>query len=89
LIQPFAPPRDPILILILNLLLGGGGGSILMGQKPKGIVMIVVFLVVAFPTCFAASGLVALFGAIDGYMQARALEAGHAIGQWTFFNDHR
>ncbi len=89
LIQPASPPRDPVLILILNLLLAGGVGSILIGQKTKGIVAMVLFFAVGFPTCFAASGLVALAAAIDGYMQARALEAGHPIGPWTFLDTHR
>jgi hypothetical protein len=83
-----APPRDPILVFILNLLLAGGAGSILIGQARKGIVFIVIFLAVAWPTCFAASGLVALFAAIDGYLQARTLAAGHPIGEWTFFDRH-
>ena len=28
-------------------------------------------------------------GAIDGYLQAMQLQAGHPSAQWTFFNDHR
>lgn len=86
MIQPASPPRDPVLILILNLLLAGGAGSIVLGQRAKGIVAIALFFAVGFPTCFAASGLIAIGGAIDGYLQARQLEAGRAIGPWTFFN---
>jgi hypothetical protein len=32
---------------------------------------------------------VGAFGAVDGYLQAMQLKAGHPLGQWTFFNDHR
>ena len=78
-----------MLILILNLLLFGGVGYIVMGQKTKGIVAIIVALVIAIPTCGAGSLLVGALGAVDGYLQAMQLKAGHPVGQWTFFNDHR
>src|SRR5688572_5100695 len=89
LVYPTNPPKDPILILILNLLLFGGVGYIIMGQKTKGIVAIIVSLVIAIPTCFAGSLAIGAFGAVDGYLQAMQLKAGHPVGQWTFFNDHR
>ena len=76
-------------MLILNLLLLGGVGYIILGQKTKGIVAIVVYLVVAIPTCGVGSGLVSIAAAIDGYLQAQQLQQGHPVGQWTFFNDHR
>jgi len=80
---------DPILVLVLNLLICGGVGSILLGQKTKGIVAIVAWVILFFVTCGAASGLVALIAAIDGYLQAQQLRQGHPIGEWTFFNGHR
>lgn len=89
LVYPANPPKDPIIVLILNLLLLGGIGYIILGQKTKGIVAIVVWLVIALPTCGAGSGLLAVFTAIDGYLQAQQLQAGHPVGQWTFFKDHR
>jgi hypothetical protein len=89
LVYPTTPPKDPILMLVLNLLLLGGVGYIIMGQKLKGIVAIIIYVVVAIPTCGAGSGLLAVAAAIDGYMQAQQLQAGHPIAQWTFFNDHR
>ena len=89
LVYPTTPPKDPILVLLLNLLLFGGVGYIVMGQKTKGIVAIVVALIIAIPTCGAGSLLIGAFGAIDGYLQAQQLQAGHPVGQWTFFNDHR
>ena len=43
LVRPTQPPKDPIMVLILNLLAFGGVGYIIMGQKMKGYVAIVVF----------------------------------------------
>jgi hypothetical protein len=89
LVYPTTPPKDPILVLVLNLLVAGGVGYIIMGQKVKGIVAIVAWLVLLVVTCGAGSGLVSIVAAIDGYMQAQQLQAGHPVGPWTFFNDHR
>ena len=89
LVYPATPPKDPILVLVLNLLLLGGVGYIILGQKMKGIIAIVLYIVVAIPTCGAGSGLIAIVAAIDGYMQAQQLQAGHPVAQWTFFQDHR
>jgi TM2 domain-containing membrane protein YozV len=89
LVYPENPPKDPILILLLNLFVFGGVGSIVMGQKTKGIVYIVVALVIAIPTCGLGSIAIGALGAVDGYLQAQQLKAGHPVGQWTFFNDHR
>lgn len=89
LVYPTTPPKDPILVLILNLLVAGGVGYIIMGQKVKGIVAIVAWVILVIPTCGAASGLISIVTAIDGYMQAQQLQAGHPVGPWTFFNDHR
>lgn len=89
LVYPTTPPKDPILVLVLNLLVAGGVGYLIMGQKMKGIVAIVSWVVLLFVTCGAGSGLVAIVAAIDGYLQAQQLQAGHPVAQWTFFNDHR
>ena len=88
LVYPTQPPKDPILVLVLNLLVLGGLGYIIMGQKTKGIVAIVIW-VCGLATCGIVSGLVAIAGGIDGYMQAQLLQQGHPVGQWTFFNDHK
>ena len=89
LIYPTTPPKDPVLVLVLNLLVAGGVGYLIMGQKVKGIVAIGVWIVGLIFTCGAASGLVAIVAAVDGYLQAQQLQAGHPVGPWTFFNDHR
>ena len=88
LIYPSQPPKDPIVVMILNLLVAGGVGYIIMGQKTKGIVAIVVWLV-GLVACGIPSGLVSILGAIDGYLQTQQLQQGHPVGQWTWFNDHK
>jgi len=88
LIYPTTPPKDPILVMVLNLLVAGGVGYIIMGQKTKGIVAIVVW-VVGWAACGIPSGLVSILGAIDGYLQAQQLQQGHPVGEWTFFSDHK
>ncbi len=89
LIQPSQPPKDPILVCVLNLFLFGGVGSIIMGQKTKGIVAIVACIALAIPTCGIGGLAVALVGAIDGYLQAQELQQGRPIGQWTWFQQHK
>src|SRR5438309_2367342 len=89
LVYPQQPPKDPIVILVLNLIVAGCLGYFMIGQKMKGIVSLVVWLILIIPTCGAGSGLIAVVTAIDGFMQAQALQAGHPIAEWTFFKDHR
>src|SRR5687768_9649071 len=71
LVYPTTPPKDPILVMVLNLLVAGGVGYIIMGQKTKGIVAIVAYVILLFVTCGAGSAVVALVAAIDGYLQAQ------------------
>ena len=89
IIRPTQPPKDPILICVLNLLVVGGVGYIIMGQKVKGIVAIVAWLILLVPpSCGTLSGAVAIFAAIDGYLQAEQLKQGKSIGPWTWFQQH-
>jgi hypothetical protein len=86
IIQPTQPAKDPILICVLNLLVLGGLGYFMIGQKTKGIVAVVAWLVLlAPPSCGSLSGVLAIVAAIDGYFQAQALQQGKPVGQWTFF----
>jgi hypothetical protein len=90
LIPPAQPPKDPILILVLNLILLCVGYFII-GQWQKGLVAIAAALVLMIGTCFIATPavpLIAIFTAIDGYMQAEQLKSGHSVRQWTFFQNH-
>src|SRR5215510_6375015 len=89
LIPPTQPAKDPILILVLNLLVAGCVGYFMIGQKNKGIVAVIAW-VIGFvpPLCGTVSGLVCIVAAIDGYLQAQQLQQGHPVRQWSFFNDH-
>src|SRR5436853_7865862 len=60
LVYPQQPPKDPILILVLNLLVAGCLGYFMIGQKMKGIVSLIAVLVLAIPTCGAGSLLVSV-----------------------------
>ena len=88
-IQPSQPPKDPILICVLNLLVLGGVGYLIMGQKMKGIIAMVAWVILLVPpSCGTLSGVVAVVAAIDGYLQAQQLQQGKPIGQWTWFQNH-
>lgn len=89
LIQPTQPPKEPVLVLVLNLLLLGAVGYFIIGQWQKGVVALVASLVIGIPTCGLGIGAVCIAGAIDGFMQAQCLQQGYPIAQWTFFQDHR
>lgn len=88
IVYPQQPPKDPVLIAVLNLLIAGCLGYFMIGQKMKGIVALVAWIL-GLGTCGIVSGLVAVVAAIDGYLQAQHLKAGTPVAQWTFFNDHR
>jgi len=89
IIYPQQPPKDPILILVLNLFVAGCVGYFMIGQKNKGIVAVIAWVVgLVPPLCGTLSGLVCIAAAIDGYLQAQHLQAGHPVRQWTFFNNH-
>ena len=81
---------DPNLTFILNLLAGACAGYFLLGQKQKGVVALIVFLLLLSPpSCGTGSMLLALVTAVDGYLQAKQSAAGRVIGAWTFFNSSR
>jgi len=88
IVLPQQPPKDPILILVLNLLLFGCVGYFIIGQKMKGIAALVIWIL-GLASCGVVSAIVSIVAAIDGMMQAQALQAGHPVAQWTFFQDHR
>jgi hypothetical protein len=88
-IPPPPDAKDPILILLLNLFAAGCVGYFLIGQKTKGIVALVVWIIGLIPPfCGTLSGILAVVAAIDGYLQAQHHKAGYSLGPWTFFNNH-
>lgn len=88
LIHPTTPPKDPVIVLVLNLILLCVG-YFYLGQWQKGIVAIVAGFVIGIPTCGFGAAAVAVAAGIDGMQQAEQLKAGFTVAQWTFFKDHR
>lgn len=93
--DPLPPPpeggggsADPVAVLLLNLFLFGAIGYLKIGQREKAIAAAVIWLALAFPTCFAASLAFAAVAAVDGYLQATELREGRPIGTWTLFSNH-
>jgi hypothetical protein len=89
IVYPQQPPKDPVLIAVLNLVVAGCLGYFMIGQKMKGIVAVIAWVLGLFFTCGTVSGLVSILAAIDGYLQAQHLKANMPVAQWTFFNDHK
>ena len=87
ILYPQQPPKDPVLIAVLNLIVAGCLGYFMMGQKMKGIVAVIAWGLGLF-TCGIVSGLVSIVAAIDGYLQAQNLKNGLPLGEWTFFDKH-
>jgi hypothetical protein len=88
IVYPQQPPKDPVLIAVLNLVVAGCLGYFMIGQKLKGIAAVIAWIVGAIFTCGTVSLLVSIVGAIDGYMQAQHLKAGFPLAQWSFFDKH-
>lgn len=88
LVYPQQPPKDPVIILVLNLLVAGCVGYFMIGQKMKGIAALVLW-VLGLASCGIVSGIVSIVACIDGYFQAEQLKAGFPVAQWTFFKDHK
>jgi hypothetical protein len=87
LIPPPPTQKEPVVALLLNLLLVCVG-YFWYGQWQKGIAALVAALVIGIPTCGFGWGAIAIFTAIDGFMQTEQLKQGHSLKQWTFFNQH-
>jgi len=100
-IFPSQPPKEPIAALLFNVFFASVGYFII-GQWQKGIAASAAFileLALAFGIGLVAQGcgvcivipLSMAFHAVlsaDCYLQAKALQVGKPIGQWTFFNQH-
>jgi hypothetical protein len=81
---------DPVAIFGLSLLPFSAIGYVLIDQRKKAAVAALLWIILlAPPSCGTASGLISIAAAIDGYLQARLLQQGKSLGQWTFFNGHK
>src|SRR5258708_30375506 len=76
MIYPQQPPKDPVLIAVLNAVVAGCLGYFMIGQKMKGIVAVIAWVLGLFLTCGTVAGLVSIVTAIDGYLQAQNLKNG-------------
>ena len=82
-----------MLALLLNCCLSiVGGGYLYVGQWQKAIAYMLISYLVLVPLAIATLGVtfilniaVRLLIMTDAYMQAKALQEGKTIGQWTFF----
>lgn len=76
------PPKDPMLMAVLSGCTVPWIGQMLMGQKTKGIVMMLVTVVSVF-------AIVGIFlwpvAAVDAYKIGKKLKEGKAVGEWEFF----
>jgi hypothetical protein len=81
-IVPSDPPKDPILMAVLSGCTVPWLGQILLGQKTKGIVMMIV-------TVLSALLMVGIFlwpvAAVDAYLVGKKLREGKPVREWEFF----
>ena len=98
-ILPSQPPKEPVAALLLNIFFASVGYFVI-GQWQKGVAATAAFileLILAFGVGLVAAGcgvcivipLSMAFHAalsVDCYLQAKVLQAGKPIDQWTFFN---
>jgi TM2 domain-containing membrane protein YozV len=73
--------KSPLGAGLLSLFLAGGAGHLYLGQKKKGIVLILSALIV---TALGLPGLIALIGAVDAYGIAWKLRDGQPVKEWEF-----
>jgi hypothetical protein len=73
--------KSPIGAGLLSLFLAGGAGHLYLGQKKKGIVLILLTFLMA---AMGLPGLIALIGAVDAYGTARKLRDGQTVEPWEF-----
>lgn len=76
---------NPVLATIIGLFIPGLPSLIWFGQKTKGIVMIIAFLLGIFIIPIAGPWIVAIFGAIDAYQLSGRVNNGETLDEWTFF----
>ena len=85
LIHPSNSPHNPVFMGILSGCCIAGLGQVILGQKIKGLVILLGSMVLAVLT-----GGISIFvtwpaGGIDAYLIAKKLKEGKSVGQWEFF----
>lgn len=82
----FAPGRDPARVARLSLLFGGSG-QLSIGQKKKGIVLIIASVIGL--ACVVVPGAIIIGLCVyDALVMARRQEDGRELGDWEFFWHH-
>lgn len=76
-----ASNKSPITAALLSFFLFGGVGQIYLGQKKKGVALIVATFLTAL---FGVSSIVILSGTIDAYGIAKKMNQGISVGDWEF-----
>ena len=72
---------DPGMAALFSFLFGGAGHLFFLGQKLKGIVLILT----GIPLIPVTGGLTLLLSAIDAYVIGKRLENGASVDPWEFF----
>src|SRR5436305_15010932 len=67
IVYPQQPPKDPVLIAVLNALVAGCVGYFMIGQKMKGIAAVIAWVLGAFINCGPVSLLVYVCVELDYY----------------------
>jgi len=79
------PPKDPLLMALLSGCCLAFLGQLILGQKTKGIVMMIVSAFICVLTLGVGILILYPVAAIDAYLIAKKLKNGQAVGQWEFF----
>ncbi len=81
---PANPPKDPALMCILSILLVGLG-QFLLGQRAKGVMMLVGALVLGLFSLGVLYLVIWALSGYDAYRIAAKLKDGAPVGHWEFF----
>ncbi|HEX2833902.1 MAG TPA: hypothetical protein VHW00_12895 [Thermoanaerobaculia bacterium] len=85
MIQPGNPPRDPVLMGILSGCCLVGLGQMILGQVPKGIVLLICAIGFGIITSGFGAPIFLILAGVDAYMIANKLKSGRPVSSWEFF----
>ncbi len=84
LVFPANPPKDPFGMAVLSLLIVGLG-QIVLGQKAKGVAMLLGAIILGVLTAGLAAPVIWLIAAVDAYKVAKKLKERGPVGEWEWF----
>ena len=85
-IQPSKNPKSAVGAMMFSLCLMGGAGHIYLGQKRKGIFIIILALLAS---CVGLDFPILIIAAIDAFVIARRLEQRRPVGLWECWWNRR